>query len=140
MVRGGLRYVAAIVFAGAGAGVLFALDATVGRPFYSILTICVMLSAWFGGMGPGILTSVLGALTINYFFQAPRYTFAVASLSEGIQLSIFIVAALMMSVLIKSRNEARETAASATHRALHDPLTRLPNRVLLEAAFPGRIP
>ena len=35
----------------------------------------IVVSAWFGGMGPGLLAVVLSALSIDYFFVAPLYTF-----------------------------------------------------------------
>src|SRR5437899_12901233 len=36
-------------------------------PFYPV----VMLSAWFGGFGPGLLTTLLSALAISYLYLPP---------------------------------------------------------------------
>ena len=34
----------------------------------------IVVSAWFGGMGPGLLAVVLAALSIDYFLVPPLYT------------------------------------------------------------------
>jgi K+-sensing histidine kinase KdpD len=36
----------------------------------------VMFSAWFGGVGPGIIATVLAALAFDYYFVLPRYAFS----------------------------------------------------------------
>jgi PAS domain S-box-containing protein len=38
-----------------------------------------LLSAWFGGMGPGFLASALSILAVDYFFVPSIYSFAVAA-------------------------------------------------------------
>jgi K+-sensing histidine kinase KdpD len=35
--------------------------------FYAAVTV----SAWYGGMKPGLLATILSTLVINYFFVAP---------------------------------------------------------------------
>src|SRR5437867_9429592 len=40
-------------------------------PFYP----AVMLSAWFGGFGPGLLTTLLSALAMDYFWLPPTFAF-----------------------------------------------------------------
>ena len=37
----------------------------------------VMLSGWFGGMGPGLLTTALSILALKYYFVPPTGTFAI---------------------------------------------------------------
>lgn len=32
-----------------------------------------VLSAWLGGMGPGLVAALLATLTIDYFFLPPKY-------------------------------------------------------------------
>ena len=44
-------------------------------PFLFIMP-AVMLSAWFGGLGPGLLSTAAGAVVADYFFLAPYYTLA----------------------------------------------------------------
>jgi PAS domain S-box-containing protein len=65
----------------------------------------VMVSAWYGGLGPGLLATLLSALSIDYFLLSPpgRPTAGWGDIS---QLSIFV----LIAVLIISLNEARKRA------------------------------
>src|SRR5437870_12792206 len=47
-------------------------------PFYP----AVMLSAWFGGFGPGLLTTLLSALAMDYFWLPPTFAFGMQERSE----------------------------------------------------------
>ena len=37
----------------------------------------VMVSGWFGGMGPGLLSTALSILALKYYFVPPTGTFAI---------------------------------------------------------------
>ncbi|MBV9120382.1 MAG: diguanylate cyclase [Chloroflexi bacterium] len=107
------------------------------RPFAGgnvspILLLAVVVSAWYGGFGPGLLSTILGVLAFNYFFQDPPLTLSVTNTGDAVQLLVFSVVALFISWLTTSRKQARVEAANALYQALHDPVTGLPNRVLLE--------
>src|SRR6187549_1288962 len=39
----------------------------------------VMCSAWWGGLGPGLLATVLSVATTSFFFMDPTYSFAIQS-------------------------------------------------------------
>jgi K+-sensing histidine kinase KdpD len=39
-----------------------------------VFLLAVLLSAWLGGMGPGLVAALLATLTIDYFFLPPKYT------------------------------------------------------------------
>lgn len=72
---------------------------------YSFLLGAVMLSSWLGGLGPGLVTTVLGTVAADYFLIPPIYTITFDS-SRLIQLSTFVA----ISVLINSLNVARRRA------------------------------
>jgi K+-sensing histidine kinase KdpD len=42
----------------------------------------ILLSAWVGGRGPGLLATGLAALSVNYFFFTPHYSFGVAGTGQ----------------------------------------------------------
>ncbi|MDQ5844451.1 MAG: MEDS domain-containing protein, partial [Acidobacteriota bacterium] len=51
-----------------------------GRPFTPIATVflcAVMFSAWFGGVGPGLLAIALSFLAFDYYFVLPFYSLRV---------------------------------------------------------------
>jgi PAS domain S-box-containing protein len=58
--------------------------------------LAVILSAWFGGAGPGLLTAVLATLAIDYFFLLPKYTLN-ADPANVAQLFVFLLSAAVVS-------------------------------------------
>ena len=51
----------------------------------------VMIAAYVGGLGPGLLATVLSALASDYFFLFPQYTFWRDSFGQGLRLMIFVL-------------------------------------------------
>jgi len=58
----------------------------------------VMVSAWWGGTGPGVLATFLSALISTYFFLDPIYSLSV-DLSTGVRLSLFLAQGILFSAL-----------------------------------------
>jgi two-component system sensor histidine kinase KdpD len=85
---------------------------TAVSPFPLFLA-AVMLSTWFGGLGPGLLSMVLGVLASTYFFLAPFDSPTVATISGGLRLLVFVLVALLISLLHAALREARGRAESA---------------------------
>jgi PAS domain S-box-containing protein len=56
----------------------------------------IILSSWIGGIGPGILASLLSILTIKYYSSPPLHTFAI-SLSELPRLVMLLGAGVFIS-------------------------------------------
>ncbi len=72
-----------------------------------------MLSSWISGLGPGILSTVLGTLAADYFLIPPLHTLTFDS-SRVVQLSAFVAIAVLISSLNDSRRRA--VAELATER------------------------
>lgn len=106
-----IPYLIAVGVVAAAVGVALLFVTALHRRFDSILTVAVLLSAWIGGLGPGILASLLCVLAINYFFQDPPLQLAVASVSDAVQLIVFMIAAVLLSGLTRSRERVRQEAA-----------------------------
>ncbi len=75
---------------------------------YSFFLGAVMLSSWISGLGPGILATVLGTLAADYFLLEPLHSVSF-DLSRAVQLSAFV----LIAVLISSLNDSRRRAVSA---------------------------
>lgn len=58
----------------------------------------VMLSAWVGGVGPGLVATFLSALLSTYFFIPPIASLAL-NLSSGVRVSIFLGQGILFSLL-----------------------------------------
>jgi PAS domain S-box-containing protein len=74
----------------------------------------VVLSAGYGGLGPGLLATALSGLAISYYWLPPRYSFAVSDLSDLLGLVIFLAVGLLISVI----NERQLRHATAVLAAL----------------------
>ena len=78
----------------------------------SLFLCAVILSAWFGGVGPGSLATALSALAFYYYFLPPTHSFA-AKPEEIPRLLIFMVSALFVGSLSVAQRRATESLRSA---------------------------
>lgn len=78
------------------------LDSTTTPLFFA----AVMVSAWYGGLGPGLVATALSTLFLNYFFIEPFHSLNITDVGTLLRLSVFMMAA----VLISSLNESLRTA------------------------------
>ena len=89
---------------------------------YSFLLAAVMLSSWFSGLGPGILSTLLGTLAADYFLIAPIHSVTFDA-SRVVQLCAFIATAGLISYLNESRRRA-VTALASERSQLDDRVTQ----------------
>jgi transcriptional regulator with PAS, ATPase and Fis domain len=78
----------------------------------SLFLCAVMLSAWFGGLGPGLLGAALSTLAFDYFFLSPINSFA-AKPEELPRLIVFMVSALFVGLLSAAQRSAMESLRRA---------------------------
>ena len=57
-----------------GAAPVARARASIGEQPFELLFAAVMLSAWYGGLGPGPLSTVLGGLAADYYLELPLYS------------------------------------------------------------------
>lgn len=91
------------------------LAPTLTPPFFA----AVMVSTWYGGLGPGLLATALSTLAINYFLVEPLYSLNIPNLGTLARLGVFVMAA----ILINSLNAAQRSAqrrAEANLQALQE--------------------
>ncbi|MFP4100494.1 PAS domain S-box protein [Coleofasciculus sp.] len=80
-------------------------------PFLLFLA-AVMVSAWYGGRGAGILATVLAVLSGSYLFLSPTYSCVVDSLGQTLRLFLFVLEGLFISSTISGLTVAREQVTS----------------------------
>ncbi|HEY9874097.1 MAG TPA: PAS domain S-box protein, partial [Candidatus Obscuribacterales bacterium] len=86
----------------------------------------VTFSAWYGGLGSGLLATILAVLANNYFFLPPLYTLRLSSVADILQLIVFTLVALLISSLnaelltAKQRTEASLSKLRVSYRRLMD--------------------
>jgi PAS domain S-box-containing protein len=75
----------------------------------------VVLVAWFGGFGPGIVSTVLGAI-ISWYFLIPTRSVIVPEASAPAQLIVFLLASTLISVLAESLHRQTRKAEAGEAR------------------------
>src|SRR6266850_1541001 len=78
----------------------------------SLFLCAVMLSAWFGGAGPGLLATALSAFAFYYYFLPPIYSLD-AKPGEIPRLLVFTVSALFVGSLSAAQRSAMESLRRA---------------------------
>ena len=84
------------------------LDQAPSPPFIA----AVLVVAWLGGLGPGLLATVLGTLALDYFFLPPLRSFSVEP-SDTVWLALFAAVSAATAWLVASRGRARARLASS---------------------------
>ncbi|MDT7725324.1 MAG: two-component system, OmpR family, sensor histidine kinase KdpD, partial [Actinomycetota bacterium] len=123
---------------------------------YVLATVAVAL---VGGLGPGVLSAVVGGLALNFFFVPPVHTFTIQSPEYVITLLTMVLVAVLVALVVdRAARRATYAAQARTEAALlasyartvlssPDPLTDLLAKVrqhftassaaLLERGDPG---
>jgi PAS domain S-box-containing protein len=72
----------------------------------------VMVSAWYGGLGPGLLATALSGLISTYFFLPPIHSLSL-DLVSGSRLSLFLLEGVLISVLSGALRVAKQRVERA---------------------------
>lgn len=106
----------------------------VGFPFLTFFP-AVLLAAFVGGLGPGLMVTALSTAAANWFFMPPFGAFGLASAADGIALGFFVAVQLVNCIVIHlmrtslaqvKREQARVAELSAARARL---ATELKDRV-----------
>jgi PAS domain S-box-containing protein len=105
-----LRYTVALAAVIACLGLRLALNPILGInvPFITFF-FGVMVAAWYGGFGPGILAALLSTVVADHFFIAPVGSFSFNS-ANVLALSLFVVEAMGISLLSEGLHRAKQQA------------------------------
>src|SRR5713101_5158670 len=68
---------------------------------FSLFLCAIMLSAWLGGIGPGVLATPLSVLAFAYYFVPPIYSIAVEG-KEIPRFHMFVLSAIYIVPLVFS--------------------------------------
>ena len=113
------QYGVALLSVGAMLAFKLAIDASfVGMqesPFLLALG-AVVVSAWYGGRGPGLFATLLSGVVIYYCFFQPANSFLGRTWDADVRVSLFLLEGAMVSFLagVLRQSEARKSAILAT--------------------------
>src|SRR6266446_1632200 len=119
------NYAVAVVSTAVALGIARWLDVHFESAPVSLFLCAVMLSAWLGGVGPGLLAAALSAAAFSYYFVSPIFALAVDS-KEIPRFVMFVLASALvgslsaaqrrsMQSLRKTAEALRETQAALAH-------------------------
>lgn len=114
------RYAISIAIVALAAALQSALRPVLGNaePF-TLFYAAVMVSAYVGGLRPGLLSTVLSAGFVQYFWFGVRYS-SLHHPEDEISIGLFLVVASFISYLCESLHRARRRAEDALEAAAHE--------------------
>ena len=108
------RYGAAVGLTLLAVGLRWVLREPLGESAPLLLLVMpVIVASWYGGVGPGLLSTALGTVLGAAFFFTPDWTAAFTSTPQSTRLLIFILESVATSWLIGSRRGVVQGARAA---------------------------
>ncbi len=84
------------------------------RPVLVIFVLPIILSAYVGGLGPGLVATATVGLGTSYFLIPPLHSFAMERSVDTLQWLILVLIGVLISVLTESLHAARRNALANT--------------------------
>jgi PAS domain S-box-containing protein len=100
-------------------------------PFILLLP-AIMAVAWYGGLGPGLVATAVGALEAAYLFFEPRFLIRVDDATELFSLVVFGFLGTAISILCGRLQRSEHARRQAEEEALRESRERL--RAVVETA------
>jgi two-component system sensor histidine kinase KdpD len=92
------------------------LDISTNAAGFVLATVAVAL---VGGLGPALLSALLGAILLNFFFVPPTYTLTIARPENLITLITMLVVAVLVALVVdRAARRAGQAAQARTEAAL----------------------
>ena len=112
-------YAAAVLACIAAWGLRVALDPLLGAQItYAPLLLSVAFAAWYGGLGPAVLATLLGAGIAWFGYLSPRDRFGALSIDDAVQLGLYCGAALCIGGIASALRASRERAQALARNLL----------------------
>ncbi|AWM41640.1 PAS domain S-box protein [Gemmata obscuriglobus] len=67
----------------------------------------VLIAAYYGGLGPGLLATAIGAFIANFALTPPHFELSIKSINAAVALPMFLLVGAMMSALCESLHRTR---------------------------------
>ena len=119
-----LRYGVATASVTVALGLKLLLDALFNQSSFlllilgaAMLSASIMVSAWYGGLGPGLLATVLSAIAIDYYLLFPRGSFSDLSVEATPLVAFVFLEGMLISSLAAALRFARGRAEESAREA-----------------------
>jgi C4-dicarboxylate-specific signal transduction histidine kinase len=107
-----LRYTIALASVALALSLASLLSRRADPSHFTLFFAAVMMSAWYGGLGAGLLATILSAFSLDYFFISRNYSL-VLNWSAFLRLGVFVLVASLTSSLTAARRRAEEALRKA---------------------------
>ena len=107
------------------------LSQTIAAFFY----LAVLVSCWFGGVRPGIVTTILAALSLSHFLIPSLHQLSVKGSSAFVSLGVFITVASLINLLTNLQRKNQHKLDQLNHQLQEANVQSL--RIALAAASVG---
>ncbi len=87
------------------------------RPLLILFLLPIILSAYIGGLGPGLLATLATGLSVDYLLVPPTFSLAIARGADLVQWCVLLVNGFLVSVLSEALHRSSRRAEAS--RALH---------------------
>jgi len=109
-----LRYAVGVFIAIAAAAIrLQFLEILEFRAIFLTFYLAVAVAALYGGLGPGLLATVVSAALADYFWMEPVGSFAIASSADLLSIAVFLASGALISYLAEAAYRAQARAYKA---------------------------
>jgi len=111
-----LRYGIAVAATGISTLLTFWLRPFLDRGTMVLYIPAVMVAAWYGGFGSGLLCTFLSVGITTYFFLNPKMTFSIQSADDLAQLAVFSLVAFFISLMHTAQKRAQQALVDSTEK------------------------
>lgn len=111
------RYLLAVFFILVAAAIAYFINPRIGESTASIFFAAVILSAWSGGLGPGLVATVLASILAGDFYRLNPVGSRGFGWDDWLQAGVFFAVAVLISSLTSMRRRA-ELALQKSHDEL----------------------
>jgi PAS domain S-box-containing protein len=107
------------------------LPQAIGAFFY----IAIAITAWYGGVKPGIVAIVLALLALDYYFMPPIHQIWLTSLDDILWLALFLMVSLVITLLSSNLRQSTQKVEQLSRKLADENADRL--KTALNAAQMG---
>jgi PAS domain S-box-containing protein len=87
-----------------------------GRSVFSVFYLAVLVSAWRGGLGPALFTTVIGVVAGTLFLNSPLYNVGLTA-EDPLRIGVYVIVSLAIAVIAdrleRSRHDLDESLQAA---------------------------
>lgn len=80
---------------------------------YLIVYPAIIVAGWFGGFGPGVLATLLGAIALTFLWMPPLYSVRIGDIRDATAVLVFVAIGFAISLLSEARRRADARARTA---------------------------